>query len=195
MKRLLIIPVVLTLLFTLVSCNFESAADSSATDAAYEPVDGAETESDPPTCPITDEEIVMLAKTMYAESQVVYWDGTKWGVSYTARQAAVGWCALNRYDNGGFGDTLADVLTKPNAFAYQEDTEVSEYMMWLAEDVVDRWWNEKLLDGTDLVGRVIPSDYLFFEGDGRENYFRKTYEKTGETWDWSWPDPYTEVTG
>jgi hypothetical protein len=179
------------LLVILVSCRFDSSTDARTVSATVVPAIGVTTEEDSTICPITDEEIVMLAKTMYAESQVVYWDGNKWGVSYTARQAAVGWCAMNRYDNGGFGDTLADVLTQPNAFDYEDDIEVSEYMLWLAEDVVERWWNEKLLDGTDLVGRVIPSDYLFFEGDGRENYFRKTYEKTGETWDWSLADPYS----
>ena len=34
---------------------------------------------------------------------------------------------------------------------------------------------------------------LFFEGDGLRNHFRKTYEKTGATWDWSLPDPYGEA--
>jgi hypothetical protein len=187
-KKLLVILAAVVLLLALVLCNFEFPADNGAMDAEYEPVDGSATESDPPTCPITDEEIVMLAKTMYAESQVVYWDGTKWGVSYTARQAAVGWCALNRYDDGGYGDTLAEVLTKPNAFAYREDTEASEYMMRLAEDVVDRWWEER--QGAQDVGRTLPVDYLFFDGDGRENYFRKEYERTEEVWDWSLPDPY-----
>ena len=28
---------------------------------------------------------------------------------------------------------------------------------------------------------------------GLRNHFRKTYEKTGATWDWSLPDPYGEA--
>ena len=28
-----------------------------------------------------------------------------------------------------------------------------------------------------------------FEGDGAHNHYRATYEKTGETWDWSYTDP------
>lgn len=43
------------------------------------------------------------------------------------------------------------------------------------------------------MGRTLPEDYLFFEGDGLENHFRKEYEKTGDTWDWSLPDPYGEA--
>lgn len=42
----------------------------------------------------------------------------------------------------------------------------------------------------DDVGRVLPADYLFFEGDGRHNHFRKDYIKTGEIWGWSLPSPY-----
>lgn len=47
--------------------------------------------------------------------------------------------------------------------------------------------------GAEGVGRTLPEDYFFFEGDGLRNHFRKTYEKTGATWDWSLPDPYGEA--
>lgn len=141
-------------------------------------------------CPITEEEVVMLAKTMYQEAQVVYWDGTKWGVSYKARQAAVAWVALNRLDRGTFGDSLEAVLTAPAQFAYYPDTTVTEEMLALAQDVVGRWWREH--QGEIDVGRVIPAEYFWFEGDGRENHFRATFEQTGRTWDWSLPDPYGE---
>lgn len=42
----------------------------------------------------------------------------------------------------------------------------------------------------DDVGRVLPADYLFFEGDGQHNHFRKGYIKTGETWGWTLESPY-----
>ena len=42
------------------------------------------------------------------------------------------------------------------------------------------------------MGRTIPADYLYFEGDGKENYFRKEYQGDGAMWDWSLPDPYKE---
>lgn len=141
-------------------------------------------------CPVTADEIIMLCKTMYQEAQVVYWNGDRFGVSYKARQAAVAWTALNRLDTGEYGETLAEVLTAPGQFAYQPDNLITAEMMALAEDVVERWWNEKL--GYSDVGRVLPADYLWFDGDGRENYFRNRYSGPADTWDWSLPDPYKE---
>jgi len=136
----------------------------------------------------TQEEITMLAKVLYAESNVLEWYGTRYGVSYTARQAAVAWCALNRLDAGTFEDSLKEVLTAPNQFAYKEDSPVTEHMLWLAEDVAARWNQEH--KGDEEVGRTLPSDYLYFEGDGKENYFRKEYQGISDVWDWSLPDPY-----
>ena len=134
--------------------------------------------------PWTYEEVEMLAKTIWAEAR---------GVPSTARQAAVAWCALNRLDVGTFGDTLAEVLSKPYQFAYDPASPVTDEFLALADDVLYRWYLEKT--GVEDVGRTLPEDYLFFEGDGLENHFRKEYEKTGDTWDWSLPDPYGEEGG
>lgn len=134
--------------------------------------------------PWTYEEVEMLAKTIWAEAR---------GVPSTARQAAVAWCALNRLDAGGYGDTLAEVLSKPYQFAYDPASPVTDEFLTLADDVLCRWYLEKT--GAQDVGRTLPEDYLFFEGDGLENHFRKEYEKTGDTWDWSLPDPYGEEGG
>lgn len=141
-------------------------------------------------CPVTEEEIAELAQVMYSEAQVVYWSGTRWGVSYKARQAAVAWVALNRLDSREYGDTLHDVLTAPYQFAYHPDAPVTDEMLELARDVVGRWWRE--YQGEVNVGRVLPPEYRWFEGDGHENYFRASYDKTGSVWDWSLPDPYAE---
>lgn len=136
------------------------------------------------TSPWTYEEVEMLAKTIWAEAR---------GVPSTARQAAVAWCALNRLDVGTFGDTLAEVLSKPYQFAYDPASPVTDEFLALADDVLHRWYLEQ--NGVEDVGRTLPEDYLFFEGDGLENHFRKEYEKTGDTWDWSLPDPYGEEGG
>ena len=100
------------------------------------------------------------------------------------------WCALNRLDAGTFGDTLAEVLIKPYQFAYDPASPITDEFLALADDVLHRWYLEQ--NGVEDVGRTLPEDYLFFEGDGLENHFRKEYEKTGDTWDWSLPDPYGE---
>lgn len=196
------VPLALILMAVLLSCGTtrNDAVPDDAIDAEFttavvlpqlEPIPQPTVEPTPDPCPITYEEVVMLAQTMHEEGQVVYWNGTNYGVSYIARQAGVGWCALNRLDNGGFGDTLAEVLSKPYQFAWREDAPVTDHFLWLAQDIVDRWWAEK--QGATDVGRTLPSDYLFFEGDGRENHFRTEYEKPCEIWDWSIPDPYEEV--
>lgn len=147
----------------------------------YPEIDHSDQLAQEPAKPWTDEEVKMLAKTLWAECR---------GVPSKARQAAVAWCALNRYDAGSFGSTLTEVLNQPHQFDWKADAPVTDEMLYLAEDIVTRWWMEK--QGAQDVGRTLPADYLFFEGDGKENHFRKEYEHTGETWDWSLPDPYKE---
>lgn len=148
------------------------------------------TSDSPDTFSLDDLEAVMLAKTMYAEANVLRWYGDQFGMSYKARQAAVAWVALNRVDAGGFGEDLYEVLTRPNQFAYDPDAPVTDELLELAWDVLYRWWAEK--DGETDVGRTIPADYLYFEGDGKENYFRKEYQGDEAVWGWSLPDPYKE---
>ena len=148
------------------------------------------TSESPDTFSPDDMEATMLAKTMYGEANVLRWYGDKFGVSYQARQAAVAWVALNRVDAGGFGEDLYEVLTSPNQFAYDPDAPVTDDLLELAWDVLYRWWAEK--DGEMDVGRTIPPEYLYFDGDGKENYFRIEYQGTGDVWDWSLPDPYKE---
>lgn len=196
MNKYYILALAAVLFLVVAACAKENAPpeDSGVVDAEYTPC--VETSYHPqptPTktpepCPITDEEITMLAKVLWAEAQVISWRGDQYGVSYRARQAAVAWVALNRYDRGGYGDTLAEVLTRPAQFAYDPATIVTDEMLALARDVVNRWWAEK--QGDTVPGRTIPADYFFFDGDGLENHFRKEYERTGEVWDWSLPDPY-----
>lgn len=135
--------------------------------------------SDEPEIPWTHQEIEMLAKTVWAEAR---------GVKSKAQQAAVVWCVLNRVDAGGYGETIVEVVSAPCQFAYDPASPVTGEFLILAEDVLLRWGAEKA--GEEDVGRTLPADYLFFGGDGVENHFRKEYEKTGETWDWSLPDPY-----
>lgn len=142
----------------------------------------------PSPCPISEDEITLLAKVLYRECQVLYWRGAQFGVSYQARQAAVAWCALNRLDSPDFPNTLTDVLLYPNAFSYTDDTPVTDELLWLARDVVNRWWAEK--QGAENVGRTLPKSYTFFRGVNSENHFRNAFTEPYTIWDWSLPDPY-----
>lgn len=138
---------------------------------------GAEEEEAPP---FTQEELERIAGTVWLEAR---------GVPSKARQAAVVWCILNRLDDGSWGDTIAEVVV-PGQFACSDSAPVTDELLSLTADVCRRWQLER--QGQRDVGRTLPADYLFFEGDGRENYFRTAYENTGEVWDWSLPDPYGE---
>lgn len=156
---------------------------------AAKPDPAAETEAQPLPCILTDDEILLLAELMTCEAEVVKWDGVKYGVSAYARIAAVAWIALNRFDSGD-GATLEATIKRPGQFAWKPGIEAPADLKALATDIADRYtaeWN-----GQTDVGRTIPADYFYFYGDGRENYFRKQYEDTGEIWDWSLPDPYAE---
>lgn len=133
-----------------------------------------------PLFPFTEDDINRMAKTVWAEAR---------GVRTTKEQAAVVWCILNRLDSYRWPNTIAEVVI-PVQFAYHEDAPVTEDLYDLCMDVCLRWWAEQ--NGAKDVGRVLPADYFFFEGDGLANHFRKTWEKTGEEWDWSLPDPYAE---
>ena len=128
--------------------------------------------------PPTEEELTILAKIVYREAR---------GIRDKAHQAAVIWCILNRVDAGLGGDTITEVATYPNAFAWVPDTPVEQEFLMLAADVCERWNLEKA--GQDEVGRVLPKEYLYFTGDGELNHFTTEWKGT-ETWDWSLKSPY-----
>lgn len=128
--------------------------------------------------PPTQEELTILAKIVYREAR---------GIKDQAQQAAVIWCILNRVDAGLGGDTITEVATYPNAFAWVPDTPVEQEFLMLAADVCERWNLEKA--GQDDVGRVLPKEYLYFTGDGEFNHFTIEWKGT-ETWDWSLESPY-----
>jgi hypothetical protein len=133
------------------------------------------------TRPWTAEEEIMLARLVWAEGRGV--TGERWGVSGKARQAAIIWTVLNRVDNGSWGDTIAEVVTYPDQFAYDPESPVEIPLLDLAYDVLIRW-------ETGGEGRVLPPEYLYFGGENDENYFRREYDVLGDNWDWSLPDPY-----
>ena len=127
--------------------------------------------------PWTDEEVIVLAKMLWGEAR---------GVSSDAEKAACVWCALNRVDHG-YGDIITVVVTPKQFVGYDEKNPVDDGLITLCIDVLSRWYAEK--DGQTEVGRVLPSEYLFFSGDGERNHFRTDY-KNGTVWDWSLPNPY-----
>ena len=133
----------------------------------------------------SESDIEIAAKIILKEAESVK---DNCGVSGDCHRAAVIWCILNRVD-AGYGD-FEEVATAPNQFAYYSNTRIVKEFYELAEDVLDRWSQEKA--GIKDVGRVLPQDYLWFRGNGKVNIFRNKYKGDCKIWDWSLPDPYAK---
>ena len=133
----------------------------------------------------SESDIEIAAKIILKEAESVK---DNCGVSGDCHRAAVIWCILNRVD-AGYGD-FEEVATAPNQFAYYQNTHIVKEFYELAEDVLDRWSQEKA--GIKDVGRVLPQDYLWFRGNGKVNIFRNKYKGDYKIWDWSLPDPYVK---
>lgn len=126
----------------------------------------------------TQEEIEMIAKVLYREAR---------GVEDKDQIAAVAWCILNRVDHPNHPNTIKEVITQPEQFAWVEDTPVEDWLLELANDVVYRWCLEK--EGQENVGRTLPKGYCFFIGDGKYNHFRQNFDSK-QIWNWSYPQQY-----
>ena len=132
----------------------------------------------------SESDVELIAKTVWQEAR---------GIPSKAEQAAVVWCILNRVDDDRWGDSIAEVVTAPHQFAYDAGAPVTDELRRLAEDVLERWKREK--EGETEVGRVLPAGYVFFDGDGSHNHFRREYEHTGEYWEFEAESPYGEERG
>lgn len=127
---------------------------------------------------INQSDVELIAKTVYGEAR---------GCS-VMEQSAVIWCILNRVD-AGYG-TIKEVITAPYQFAgYNSKHPVKPVFEELARDVLIRWQIEKHCLGN--VGRTLPSNYLFFHGDGKHNYFRNAYDGDYDIWEWEFFNPYS----
>lgn len=126
-------------------------------------------------------EVEALAKMLYGEAR---------GIASDMEKAACVWCVLNRVDDPRFPDTVLEVLEAPYQFAgYSADYPVLPKLATLAADVLKRYHAEK--NGEENVGRVLPAEYLYFTGDGRNNHFTIGL-KDAETWDWSLHNSYDD---
>ena len=126
-------------------------------------------------------EVEALAKMLYGEAR---------GITSDMEKAACVWCVLNRVDDPRFPDTVLEVLEAPYQFAgYSADYPVLPELAVLAADVLKRYHAEK--NGEENVGRVLPAEYMYFTGDGRNNHFTIGW-KDAETWDWSLQNPYDD---
>lgn len=126
---------------------------------------------------VPDTDAVFLAKTMYGEYR---------NAKNKEQCAAVAWNILNRVDNEYYPDTIEKVVTQPSQYAgYNECNPVDADLYDIALDVLYRWRIEKL--GVGDVGRILPKEYLYFNGNGVVNIYR---DSSGNKWAWGLPSPY-----
>ena len=126
-----------------------------------------------------NDEVIMLCKVTYGEA----------GNLSKTQQAAVVWCILNRVDSVAYPNTIAKVITQKSQFyGYRESNPINETTKSVVLDVLNRWVREKR--GEDNVGRVLPIEYMYFTGNGKENVFRLSSKASSQAWDWSLPSPY-----
>lgn len=125
-----------------------------------------------------DAEITAIAQTLWGECR---------GCS-TLEKAAVVWCILNRVDDPTFPNTIYAVVSAPYQFqGYSPYNPIDADLYAISEDVLARWYAEK--NGAVDVGRVLPKEYCYFEGDGYHNHFVTSW-KGSDYWMWSLPSPY-----
>lgn len=123
-----------------------------------------------------EDDVIALAKVLYNECR---------GIPSTTEKACVGWTVCNRVGTE-YGDTIYEVITSPYQFAYWYDTPITDELYDLSLDILTRW--NKEMNGFENVGRVLPSNYLWFSGDGEHNYFRNKFSGDYDVWDYDFID-------
>ena len=106
---------------------------------------------------------------LVAEAALLAW-GEYSGSDYAQRTAPI-WCACNRAD--AWGMTLEDVMHSDAFHGLLTEREVPEEWYELARETLARWELEKA--GYIDVGRTLPSEYLYFSGNGEYNTYRTEY--------------------
>jgi len=113
-----------------------------------------------------DYEIDMLAKMVYGEAR---------GCAAEEQELVV-WTVLNRVDDGYWGDTIDEVLTYRGAFAgYHEGNPIWDDIYAVCKDAVVEWAH--FGTAPTYPPYATTTHYLYFEGDGRHNWFRDEWKK------------------
>ena len=111
----------------------------------------------------TEEDVAAVAKMLWGEARGCARDN----------QIKCAWIVCNRVDDDRFPDTIQGVLSQPNQFhGYDPTYPATDELYSVAFDVLTRWSYEK--QGIP-VRRELPSSFLWFTGNGRENIFREVY--------------------
>lgn len=119
----------------------------------------------PETKFFTDEDAEMIAKTVWGEARGCSGD----------QQEEVVWCVLNRVDDDRFPDTIDGVITDLGQFfGYSASNPVDDDILVIVRRVLTVWATEAMMPAYDRE-RVLPAEYVYFSGNGRENTFTTAY--------------------
>lgn len=133
-----------------------------------------ETSADTPNTYPSQEDVLNTAMEaipdeLVAEAALLAW-GEYSGSDYAQRTAPI-WCACNRAD--AWGLTLEEVMHSDAFHGLLTEREVPAEWYDLARETLARWELEKM--GYIDVGRTLPSEYLYFGGNGIVNVYRTEY--------------------
>ena len=140
---------------------------SAAQAGANTPADAAmEIARRTPAAPYTGREVDMLAKMVWGEAL---------GCT-AAEQALCVWTAINRLEDGRFGDTFAEVLTAPGQFTgYSHKNPVVADMRAVVKKCLTTWMRN---EPAPLLPPYAPkAPYLYFDGRSGHNWFRRTWRR------------------
>lgn len=111
----------------------------------------------------TDADVTALAKMLWGEAR-----GCTRG-----NQVKCVWVVLNRVDDPRFPDSIIGVVSQPDQFyGYSPNFPATDELKAVALDVLTRWSMEK--QGAEIE-RELDADYLWFTGDGAQNWFRRAF--------------------
>ena len=122
----------------------------------------------PPPVPSrwTEDDVVTLSRMVWGEGR---------GVSRNEQKLIV-WTVLNRLDNGRYGSSIRAVVTARGQFVgYRSGHPVTDAIRSMVVDVLDAWDRGEVALVYPPFARY--SNYLYFNGDGRHNWFRARHRR------------------
>jgi hypothetical protein len=118
-----------------------------------------------PAVPYTRHEVDMLAKMVWGEALVCTEE----------EQALCVWTAINRLEDGRFGNTIAEVLTAPGQFTgYSHKNPVRSEMREVVKKCLAAWMRKEPAPLLAPYAKKRP--YLYFDGRRGHNWFRSTWK-------------------
>ena len=150
--------------------TYEAAVPISLPDIWTEKRPHIETEltPGPPPAPPrwTEQDVVTISRMVWGEGR---------GVSRNEQKLIV-WTVLNRLDNGRYGNSIrAVVLARGQFVGYHSGHPVTTEIRDMVVDVLEAWNRGEAALVYPPFSRY--SQYLYFNGDGRHNWFRGRYRR------------------